>query len=118
MGSRSRIKCPPPPPPPQATPGRHITDDVARMPEQMEYGFETPAHIRRYPPEAGTIEYRRGLPRQKAPWKANQGPHRRGLCFVIASLTCPARQSILILSRTVKHLRTVHVQLFPCQEKQ
>ena len=32
---------------------------------------------------------------------------------MIASLTCPARQSIRILSRTVKHLRTVHVQLFP-----
>ena len=37
------------------------------------------------------------------------------LRFVIASLTCPARQSIRILSRTVKHLRTVHVQLFPCR---
>ena len=32
---------------------------------------------------------------------------------MIPSLTCPARQSIRILSRTVKHLRTVHVQLFP-----
>ena len=41
-----------------------------------------------------------------------------GIGFVIASLTCPARQSIRILSRTVKHLRTVHVQLFPSQEKQ
>ena len=38
--------------------------------------------------------------------------HKYG--FVIASLTCHARQSIRILSRTVKHLRTVHVQLFPC----
>ena len=36
---------------------------------------------------------------------------------MIASLTCPARQSIRILSRTVKHLRTVHVQLFPCPRK-
>ena len=34
--------------------------------------------------------------------------------FVIPALTCPTRQSILHLSRTVKHLRTVHVQLFPC----
>jgi hypothetical protein len=45
----------------------------------------------------------------------------RGVCgasFVIPALTCPARQPILNLSRTVKHLRTVHVQLFPCPRKQ
>jgi len=44
---------------------------------------------------------------------AGQNHRAAAHCFVIASLTCPARQSIRILSRTVKHLRTVHVQLFP-----
>ena len=47
-------------------------------------------------------------------WGAGAPRGEKPACFVIASLTCPARQSIRILSRTVKHLRTVHVQLFPC----